>query len=561
MSFILTVASAIFMQSISYANPVDYEIKSESIKSQSSKSDSMIGSVQEAEIYLKELISSNKDRPIELSFVVQKQSLLGTHFYFVQTKNGDEIFESSAVLSVDKQGAPYHYYSSIIPNAVPIDGFRFRVLKNDSDLIEKAWDHISGYGRLLEKTKVKKECRPYKGALYPFHVVDIATEGPRGYWRILISDVDGSVKSVEDRSLERKTSRASIESRLAHKNKKVDYRLAEKNLFVEPEVSGPTIDGNAQVFDPDPVTTLRDANLQDNAPASAFSNAIFRVNLQDLTVVGNEVHLVGPWVKLKDFESPRTAPTTTQNGDWSFSRGENGFTDAMTYYHIDRSQRYIQSLGFVDAKGIQFGPIEVDSDGLSGQDNSHYIPGSNRLAFGHGCVDDNQDADVILHEYGHAINYSINPQFSGGDTGAMGEGFGDYWAGSGSLPAQNGDFQKYKVFNWDGASGCWEGRRMDRLTAQYNHNKNYGAHQSVGDFVSDELWSTPLFQAHVALLGLGKDRGAIDQIILEAQFGLGSRIKMRDMANSIVRAAEALYPGEEYADVFEEKFKSHKILE
>jgi Zn-dependent metalloprotease len=46
-------------------------------------------------------------------------------------------------------------------------------------------------------------------------------------------------------------------------------------------------------------------------------------------------------------------------------------------------------------------------------------------------VDDAEDADVIVHEYGHAIQADQVPGFgAGGDAGGMGEGFGDYLAGT-----------------------------------------------------------------------------------------------------------------------------------
>ena len=47
----------------------------------------------------------------------------------------------------------------------------------------------------------------------------------------------------------------------------------------------------------------------------------------------------------------------------------------------------------------------------------------------------------------------------GGDTGGMGEGFGDYWAGSYSYSTPNGPvFNPNWMFTWDGHSSCWPGR-------------------------------------------------------------------------------------------------------
>src|SRR5262249_22653888 len=48
-----------------------------------------------------------------------------------------------------------------------------------------------------------------------------------------------------------------------------------------------------------------------------------------------------------------------------------------------------------------------------------------------GGVDDAEDGEVILHEFGHAIQDAICPDFGQSpEAAAMGEGFGDYFAGS-----------------------------------------------------------------------------------------------------------------------------------
>ena len=83
----------------------------------------------------------------------------------------------------------------------------------------------------------------------------------------------------------------------------------------------------------------------------------------------------------------------------------------------------------------------------------------------------------------------------------------------------------------------------------------------VDDIESDEYWSTPLFQSFKELMAQGVPRSEVDQIILESQFGLGYGLKMRNMAESIVDAAEELFPAGIHAEVFKEKFLHHEILE
>ncbi len=327
------------------------------------------------------------------------------------------------------------------------------------------------------------------------------------------------------------------------------------------------INGTGFVFDPDPRTTLNNESITDTSAASTFEPAYSTKSLRDLTVTSGVYKLTGPYVNIKNIESPATGPSTTTNGIWTAKRGNNAFDDTNVYYHLDTNQRYIQSLGFTGTKSIINRPLDVDTDGVNGDDNSHYSSGTtDYLAFGHGCVNDSEDADVILHEYGHAIHRNINSSWSGGDTGAMGEGFGDYWAASHSYSVTNGStFHPEWAFSWDGHNACWGGRLLNRTNTMYNSSKTYGAHQSVTEngvtFQSDELWSAPLYESMKALLAAGKPRGNIDKIILEAHFGLGSNIKMPAMATAIVTAAKNLFPADlSYANTFQAKFEAQKIL-
>ena len=61
---------------------------------------------------------------------------------------------------------------------------------------------------------------------------------------------------------------------------------------------------------------------------------------------------------------------------------------------------------------------------------------------------------------------------------------------------------------------------MDQIHFSYDSSQNYEAHAEVNGELGDELWSTPLFQSLLELTLLGIDRGEVDQILLESQFGL-----------------------------------------
>lgn len=511
---------------------------------------------------LKQFLSNTE---LKLDYV--KQSLLGKHFHYKQYVGELKTLEGQFVVSVSlENGSVYQIFDRTVTEAVNAADDKVRGL-SDEEAIQLAWEAIKGRGPLMAEISSERVLyRSDKGQRAAYRV-SIGTEAPFGYWKILIDEKTAQVLEIYDErvtrnpvpSLEEVNKNYSGPAGNLQEFRK-QFQLNQKGSHLNKDLLN-VRDGRAMVFDPDPRTTLNDDTITNDSDPAVFSDAYFERVLKELTFEDSKYHLTGPWVTIKDFESPNIAPSTTTDGFWNYTRENVAFHDAMTYFHLDQNQRYMQSLGFVGETGIQFGSIETDANGLGRADNSHYIPGSNRMAFGHGCVPDNEDADVILHEYGHAIHHSINRDWGGGDSGAMGEGFGDYWAASYSITTTNGRLYKpFQVFTWDGPD-CWPGRRLDKLNAMYDHSRNYTAHSNMGGFISDELWSTPLFQALWKLTEDGYPRAEVDKIILEAHFGVGSGMKMRGMAEAIIRTSKMMFKDGPYANAFLQAFIKHKIIE
>lgn len=245
---------------------------------------------------------------------------------------------------------------------------------------------------------------------------------------------------------------------------------------------------------------------------------------------------------------------------------DNRFPQLMAFTHLDQSLRYIEDLGF----SLFEQPLEFDGRGLSA-DNSTYYYGPKAALFGvAGGSPDALDADVILHELGHGIHYQIVRDWAYGHTGAIGEGFGDYWAGSFSFrtqyenaQTQGQEFEIDTVFNWDGYFGVRKTTRsLWNQRARYFRQAEYRAHESVAGELGDELWSTPLFQA----LKVGVERYGhvafqeFDSIVLESMYGVGRGVKMHDLAESMLFVANTLYPNRDYAQILKEKFDVHNLI-
>src|SRR5207244_4232744 len=126
-----------------------------------------------------------------------------------------------------------------------------------------------------------------------------------------------------------------------------------------------------RVFDPNPVAKLNRPDLQDQADAaSAVPDAAYStVDLLDLPASGP---LVGPNVKIVDTQLPTTVHADAAQS-LMFDRSQQQFEEVNAYYHIDRSQRYLQSLGYTGARRIVGYAIPVDPHAANGTDNSFFV--------------------------------------------------------------------------------------------------------------------------------------------------------------------------------------------
>jgi Zn-dependent metalloprotease len=306
--------------------------------------------------------------------------------------------------------------------------------------------------------------------------------------------------------------------------------------------------GIGRVFVPNPIVALNRDDLYDRRDAhdATFDNAYRQVVLQDLEPGG---HLRGPYV---DTGNTRKKARSLAN-KFVYTRLDDRFEEVMAYYHIDAVQRYIQSLGFSASKGILGRSIKVNAHG-GPEDNSYYdpSPGKHDLTFGDGGVDDAEDADIILHEYGHAIQDDIVPGFGQShEGGAMGEGFGDYLAASFFAPVK-GAARQLRFAEWDVKAS--KGSREKSLR-RVDSTKHYP--EAMANEVHDdgEIWSACLWQVR-KLFG----REKADTIILESHFYLGPYADFRDGAEAIVMAARILY-GSQRNRALRKVFETRGILQ
>jgi fungalysin metallopeptidase (M36) len=230
------------------------------------------------------------------------------------------------------------------------------------------------------------------------------------------------------------------------------------------------------------------------------------------------------------ISSTGKAATNTGNG-FIYTRDQDQFEQTMAYYWVTQAQHYIQSLGFgstLPAVNKRQQLLRIDQ---FGGDNSFYREGTGKLTItlGKGGVDDAEDAEVIVHEYGHSVQDNQVPGFgSTPDAGAIGEAFGDYLAVTVSehfAPTPD----EPCVADWDSTSYT---STTPHCLRRVDGNKHYPK-DLVGEVHADgEIWSRALWDIHQAL-----GPKLADTIIIRAQFDFTPDISMPDAAQATIRTA------------------------
>src|SRR2546430_2706207 len=331
-----------------------------------------------------------------------------------------------------------------------------------------------------------------------------------------------------------------------------NYYDAESGALIRSEPLFFTAQG--RVFDPNPVAKLNRPDLQDqnDAEAAVPEAAYSIVDLIDLPPSGP---LAGPNVQIVDVQAPRTLRADAAQSLF-FDRSHVEFEEVNAYFHIDRSQRYLQSLGYNGTRSIVGYPIPVDPHAANGSDNSFFVqetPGRGSLYFGDGGTDDAEDSDIILHEYGHAIQESIAPGAFGGSSSsqsrALGEGFGDYWAFSSNYEqtAPSGR-DPFCIGDWD--ARCWmdDSSQFCGYPVGSDCLRRVDSPKGMADFVASdtpgtehrngEIWSSALREIFMAL-----GRRTTDKLVLEGTFGVPIGPTYALMAQKLLQADRALSGG------------------
>ncbi|MEV4641268.1 M36 family metallopeptidase [Actinoplanes sp. NPDC049548] len=415
--------------------------------------------------------------PGDLRQIQTRQSLLGTHTWYQQTYRGIPVF-----------GGYYAVHKTTDGAVSTADG-----RKKITGLAGTAAGLTEQRARSAVAGRLGRQPARSQLVIVPGATAKLA-------WQTLTPTARGTVRSLVD------AGSGAV--------------LREENTVRE-------ANGTGQVFDPNPVVALQDESLtdQDDTAYPELKAAYRRVVLRHLDP-GKDT-LQGAYAN--NLSEPAV---TSARRRYVYERSDPGFEQVMTYYSMTRAEDYIHRLGFVDVNNE---PQDYLTTGFT-EDNSYYDPSVDAITLGTGGVDDAEDNEVIWHEYGHAIQDDQVPGFgSTEEAGAIGEGFGDYWAVTMSQ-ATSPDTAVTPlacVMDWDATAYTEDEPHCLRRT---DTAKLYPGDLEGEVHADGEIWSHALWDVNRAL-----GRTKANRIVLEAQFRFTPDVTMPQAAEATVATARVLY--------------------
>lgn len=230
---------------------------------------------------------------------------------------------------------------------------------------------------------------------------------------------------------------------------------------------------------------------------------------------------------------------------FDFTRSQDEFEYVNSVFHVTQYRKYIATVkGFEDLLDYQ---IRINARAFL-DDNSSFKRTSNSggqgvMYLGYSSislehVDDAEDADVIIHELGHALSYSANQNIpSGVSRESIDEGLGDYLACAYSKRISEHRWEN--LFSWDGNNPFWEeGRKCfsDVTVDDFSSSKSI--------YSNGEILAVTLMEVY------DKFGGTIaDQIIFSSFYEYANKMEFELAGKLLLDAEEELFDGLYHKDL------------
>jgi zinc metalloprotease ZmpB len=313
--------------------------------------------------------------------------------------------------------------------------------------------------------------------------------------------------------------------------------------------------GTGRVFMVNPVQSSGDQDLtdQDDSATAVPPSEYRNMELRNLDGSG---YLRGAWVNV---QSATGTPAFSTTNTFLYDRSQDQFEQVMAYFWVNQAQEYLQSLGFGSTlPGIVHESFDVKIDQYGG-DNSYQTDKPYRVRLGKGGVDDAEDAEVIVHEYGHAVHASQVPGYGQSEeAGSIGEAWGDYFAVSVGLAAA-------KQYGWPVAAdpSCPMDWDATSYTDAPHCIRSFHTGMTVADKSGEvhhdgQIWAQALWEIRQGYVAMGKTTAAWDTTLVASQFDYAADASFSAAAKATYLKALAR-DGRKAADLVRTKFALRDI--
>lgn len=436
---------------------------------------------QLAKQYLLDNLTELKLSNVDLELAHTYQSLVGTHYQFNQTYLGIKVYQSNVKIALNNNGQVINIVNDLVD-------LRNNNLPNSAIAANQIW---------------------------AFNGTDLVAANKK---------ITGNKEQYFD-----------VDNQLLFENEKSLRARKDTNVLVK-------------IFNPDPLTTAR----------SEYVAPFLNYNKVDSPAINNERKDVllslkmdsldnflaeNDYVLIKDIMGPQAAPFVVSNpAELLVLRNTDIFKQEMALYHITQYQKYIQSLGYTNLKK----QLWVDALGDFGENSRfEFSTDTPYMLLGIGGIPDAEDADVIIHEYGHALAFYIAPNtIDGEERIGIDEANCDIMAVLYSRKLS--DYNWRKVFNWDG-NQTWNGRTT-------LNNKNY-----VDDFLMERYSLSAIWSGAVTDIAEEMGLDTTTNLLLTAMASLQNNMTIPQFAELFIQADSILYNKYHYGTI-KNSFFNRKII-
>lgn len=459
----------------------------------------------------------------DLVHVETREGLAGRHVRFQEFLFGYPVFNAFVTAHEDRTGTIRRLHSAYRPYAPAGVPGRMTVTQDDAETIARNL-LVQHAGRIPEGLAARRARQLWfpreDGSLALAWELLVTADRPALDYRIVVDRATGEVLRREDR-LQR------------------------------------WVIGLGKVFRPNPIQASGDGTLDDGSSAQVINGLTVNGDLPGLAegtgkTKGRFADTSVPSLLFPQMNYPVADEPTRQ---YFYDVADLRFAQVNAYYAIDSAQRYLRALGYSGDRTVKNGIRDYPTivyPHWDAADNSFYRPTTDTLHFGEGGVPDAEDADIMVHEYGHAIQHAQNAIWGTCSTSplpygspncemkAMAEGFSDYFAAV--VHASYGDpaYQQSHapcVGEWDSSSYVARPPYPPCLR-RVDGSKVYPADLTGNIHADGEIWSRALWDIRNAIGG-----NVASQIVVEHQFSIPVDATMPQAALEMIAVDADLFGG------------------